>query len=121
PLTPAARSAPTPKPPAPKIDAQADKYLKQMCSFLAGQKSFSFTAEESVEEARAGGQVVELSNRRHVTVSRPNRLAADALGDMGSRQFFYDGKTATLYARKANVYATQKAPPTIQARRDDMF
>jgi hypothetical protein len=106
---------------APKIDAQAEQYLKQMCSFLAGLKAFSFSAEESVDTTNASGQVVELSNRRQVTVARPNRIAAEITGDGGSRQFFYDGKTVTLFDRAANVYGTDQAPSTIDAMLDDVF
>jgi hypothetical protein len=64
---------------------------------------------------------VELSNERHVTVARPDRLAAEITGDGGSRQFFYDGKTITLFDRKANAYGTDQAPVTIDAMLDDVF
>src|SRR3954471_11029994 len=77
---------------APKIDAPAEQHLKQMCTFLAGLKAFSFSAEETVDVTRADGQLVELSNQRRVTVARPNRLAAEITGEGGSRQVFYDGK-----------------------------
>jgi hypothetical protein len=113
--------APLPARSAPKIDAQADQYLKQMCSFLAGLKAFSFSAEETLEEPRAAGQLVELSNRRRVTVARPNQLAAELTGDSGSRRFFYDGKTVTLLDRTANVYGTVPAPATTDAMLDDLF
>lgn len=107
--------------PAPKIDAQAEQSLKRMSAFLAGLKTFSFSAEETVEEPRPGGQAVELSNRRRVTVARPNRLAAELAGDSGDRQFFYDGKTVTLFDRTARVYGTVPAPATIDAMLDDVF
>src|SRR5262245_55394628 len=106
---------------APKIDSQADQYLKQMCSYLAGLKAFSFSVEETVDSTDSAGQVVELSNERRVTVARPNRVAAEISGDGGSRQFFYDGKTITLFDRKANAYGSDQAPATIDAMFDDAF
>lgn len=115
-LAPAARTAG-----APKIEPQADAHLKQMCSFLAGLKAFSVTIEETVDDLRASGQVVEQSNRRRLTVRRPDRLTAEMTGDAGSRQLFYDGKTVTIFDRKANAYASVEAPPTIEAMMDDMF
>jgi hypothetical protein len=112
----AARTAP-----APRIEPQADRVLKQMCTFLAGLKTFSFSAVESIDDVREGGQVVEMTNRRKVIVSRPNRLFSAVEGDRGSRQFLYDGTTATLVDRKANVYAIEKARGTIEATLDDLF
>jgi hypothetical protein len=106
---------------APPIDAQADAQLKRMCSSLAGLKAFSVTVEETVDETRGPGQLVERSNRRHVTVSRPDRLAAEMTGDAGNRQLFYDGKTVTIFDRTANLYGSAKAPPTIHEMLDDMF
>jgi hypothetical protein len=106
---------------APKIDPQADKYLKKMCSFLAGLKAFSFRADESVEQVRPSGLVLEMSNRRRAIVSRPDHLAAEVAGDTANRLLLYDGKTATLFDRNANVYATTKEPATIDATLDDLF
>jgi hypothetical protein len=51
-------------------------------------------------------------------VSRPNRLRAHRKGDLANQEFFYDGKTLTLYNPKENLYATAAAPPTIDAMLD---
>ena len=49
---------------------------------------------------------------------RPNRLRADRKGDIVNQEFFYDGKTLTLFNPKENLYATTAAPPTIDAMLD---
>ncbi len=53
-----------------------------------------------------------------VSVRRPDRLKADVKGDLRSQQFFYDGKTITLFGREVNYYATMKAPSNIEAAFD---
>jgi hypothetical protein len=51
-------------------------------------------------------------------VSRPNKLRADRAGDITGQEFFYDGKSLTLYNPKENLYATTAAPPTLEAMLD---
>jgi hypothetical protein len=51
-------------------------------------------------------------------VSRPNKLRAHRKGDIVNQEFFYDGKTLTLYNPKENLYATTAAPPTIDETLD---
>jgi hypothetical protein len=51
-------------------------------------------------------------------VWRPNRLRADRKGDVFNQEFFYDGKTLTLYNPKENLYATTAAPATIDEMLD---
>jgi hypothetical protein len=43
----------------------------------------------------------------------PNKLRIDTQGDQKSRLVLYDGKTFTLFARRAGFYATSDAPPMI--------
>jgi hypothetical protein len=51
-------------------------------------------------------------------VSRPNKLRAHRKGDILNQEFFYDGKTLTLFNPKENLYATTAAPPTIDEMLD---
>lgn len=44
-------------------------------------------------------------------MERPNQLRVNAEGDRVNQQFFYDGKTLTLYNPADQVYATVEAPP----------
>lgn len=103
-----------------KIDPKAEQCLRQSCSYLAGLQNFSFRVDEINEEMDDDGQKIQYANRRHVIVSRPNRLAAEATGDTANRQFVYDGKTVTLYDREHNVYGTDSAPDSMDAMLEDL-
>lgn len=102
------------------IDSQAQQYLKQCCSYLASLQNFSFRVDETIQEVNDDGQKIDYSNRRHVTIARPNRLRVDSTGDTANRLFVYDGKTVTLYDKEHNVYGTDKAPDTIDAMLEQM-
>jgi len=111
----------TSAPPAAKqIDAKATKYLKAMSDYLAGLKTFSFQVEEFFDDVQDDGLKLQFSNQRQMTVSRPNKVFGQAVGDTTDSQFFYDGTTVTAYDRKHKTYATEKVPDTIDAMLDDL-
>ena len=55
---------------------------------------------------------------RHWWCRGPNKLRAHRKGDIANQEFFYDGKTLTLYNPKENLYATTAAPATIDETLD---
>src|SRR5271167_4281712 len=85
---------------APKIEPKADQHLKAMSSYLAGLKKYSFQVEEFIDEVQDDGQKLQLSNQRHLSVSRPNKVYGEDVGDTANSLFYYDGKTVTVYDRK---------------------
>jgi hypothetical protein len=105
---------------AGKIEPKADRHLKEACTYLAGLKNFAFRVDETTDEIDDDGQKLQFSNRRHVVVSRPNRLAADASGDTANRKFYYDGQTVTLYDKTHHTYGTEKAADNIDATLDQV-
>ena len=105
---------------APKIEPKADQYLKAMSSYLAGLKTYSFQVEEFFDEVQEDGQKLQLSNQRHMSVSRPDKVFAEDEGDTANSLFYYDGKTVTVFDRGQKTYATEKVPGTIDAMLDDL-
>ena len=105
---------------APKIEPKADQYLKAMSSYLAGLKTYSFQVEEFFDEVQDDGQKIQLSNQRHLSVSRPDKVFGEDEGDTANSLFYYDGKTVTVYDRGQKTYATEKVPGTIDAMLDDL-
>lgn len=103
-----------------EMDAKANEHLKAMCSYLAGLKEFAFHAEATYEVVQDSGQKLQFTNLRDVLVARPNRVVSHASGDTANRSFYYDGKTVTLYDKKAKAYAVAKASPTIDAMLDEI-
>jgi hypothetical protein len=105
----------------PAIDKKADEQLKKACTYLAKMKSFRFQVNETLDEVTDDGQKLQFNNERKVTVVRPDRLYVESTGDtVGERQFYYNGKTITLYDKKKNVYFTAKAPATIDGMMDEL-
>ena len=105
---------------APKIEPKADQYLKAMSSYLAGLKTYSFQVEEFFDEVQDDGQKLQLSNQRHMSVSRPDKVFGEDEGDTANSLFYYDGKTVTVFDRGQKTYATEKVPGTIDAMLDDL-
>ncbi len=105
---------------SPRIEPKADQYLKAMSSYLAGLKTYSFQVEEFFDEVQDDGQKLQLSNQRHMSVSRPDKVFGVDKGDTANSLFYYDGKTVTVFDRGQKTYATEKVPGTIDAMLDDL-
>ena len=100
------------------IDPQAEKLLRRMSDYVAGLQKFTVKAESSLEIVLTSGQKLQFDSPGTFTVSRPNKLLAHRKGDIVDQEFFYDGKTLTLYNPKENLYATTAAPPTLEEMLD---
>jgi hypothetical protein len=100
------------------IDPQAEKLLRRMSDYLAGRQQFSLKAESTLEVVLTSGQKIQFDSPATLIVSRPNKLHAHRKGDIANQEFFYDGKTLTLYNPKENLYATTAAPPTLDEMLD---
>jgi hypothetical protein len=100
------------------MDAQAEKLLRRMSDYLAGRQQFSLKAESTLEVVLTSGQKIQFDSPATLVVSRPNKLRAHRKGDIANQEFFYDGKTLTLYNPKENLYATTAAPATLDEMLD---
>ena len=99
------------------VDPQADKVLRAMTTYLAGLKHFSAETENTIEAVTQDGQKIQFIAPASVTVSRPNKLFAARRGDIVNQEFYYDGKSLTLYNPETRHYATAAAPANV----DDML
>ena len=100
------------------IDPQAEKLLRRMSDYLAGRPQFTAKAESTLEAVLTSGQKLQYDSPATLTVSRPNKLHAHRKGDIANQEFFYDGKTLTLYNPRENLYATTAAPATLDETLD---
>jgi len=100
------------------IDPQADKLLRRMGEYLAGRQQFTLKAESTLEAVLTSGQKLQYDSLATLLVSRPNKLHAHRKGDVANQEFFYDGKTLTLYNQRENLYATTAAPATLDEMLD---
>ena len=64
------------------------------------------------------GQKLQYDSPATLSVSRPNKFHAHRKGDLANQEFFYDGKTLTLFNPRENLYATTAAPATLDETLD---
>jgi hypothetical protein len=95
------------------IEPKADQLLRKMSSYLAGLEQFSIQTENTLEVVLRSGEKIQYGNPADALIQRPNKLRAERKGDIVNQEFYYDGKTLTLYHKDRNYYATVEAPPTI--------
>ncbi len=118
-LTQMAQPAKTPPaPPAEKAVATTPdpiKILQNMCDFLKSQPQFSYKAEVADDQVYYGGKKLQYEIEMETFVRRPDRLRVNAEGDLVDKQFFFDGKTITLYDQDQNVYGVLEVPPNIES------
>ena len=97
------------------IQPQANKILKRMSNYLDRLKQFSFNAEISLDTKSNAGEKFKLHRNVSISVSRPNQLKAMVRGDIHTLDFYYNGKTITLFNPKLNVYGIIKMHGNIES------
>jgi hypothetical protein len=95
------------------VDPAALRALCKMSSFLREQNSFTIRTTTDTDYVTDDGQKLRLGGRDEIRVQRPDHLWAERKSDRKDRQFFYDGKTFTVYSPKLGYYSTMQAPDTI--------
>lgn len=109
-----APGAGTPAERAPAVDPEAIKALERMGKFLQSLKAFEVRAENTTDQVLDTGQKIQFGGVVHYRFRKPQQLRADVTTDRKHTQFFYDGKTLTLYRPRMAYYTTVPAPPTIR-------
>jgi hypothetical protein len=107
-----------PPPPAEKTTAPAPDarlILQKMCDFLKSQHQFTYKGEVVDDQVYQGGKKLQYGIDMETFVRRPDRLRVNAEGDLIDKQFYFDGKTITLYDKDRNVYGVLAVPPDIES------
>ena len=99
--------------PATDIDVKAIDALKSMGAYLRTLKVFALRSETTTDEVLDNGQKVQFGGTVDYLVRKPNGMRAEVISDRKRRQYFYDGKTVTVYGPTNRYYASTAAPPTI--------
>lgn len=103
----------TDTPDEPVIEPEALAALKAMGAYLRTLKAFEVTSDFTIEEVLDSGQKLMESGAASYLARIPDRLAVDLYTDTTEREFYYDGKTLTMYGPKIGYYASVPAPATI--------
>jgi hypothetical protein len=96
PVPPGAPTATT-NSPAPAVAEQADRLIKEMSAYIGSANEFTFHADVTFDHVLPSGQKLQFSAAEEVVLHRPGRVYIEWNGDLGARQFWYDGKAVTLY------------------------
>jgi hypothetical protein len=94
------------------IDADANKILRSMSSYLGSLSSFSMKANIEDEIVTDEGQKLQFSSFADIVINYPEKVNVSRKGMFADVEMIYDGKTFTLHNKKANVYIQRKATGT---------
>ena len=104
--------------PVSAVDPAAIKALDGMAAYLRTLKTYYVEAATATDDVLDDGQVSTTTAKTVIVVQMPNKLFAETSSDRQSRSYVFDGKTFTLYARRAGYYATVPAPATLRELAD---
>lgn len=105
-------------PSSPVIQPAAKDLINKMGTYLNMAKQFSFHAEVMFDDHLPSGQKIQFAAGEDVSVRKPNRIYVDYQSDLGSKRFWYNGKSMTLFSPAHNNYSTIDAPPNIESAID---
>src|SRR5215469_7282350 len=105
---------------APAVAEPADRLIKEMSAYIGSANEFTFHADVTFDHVLPSGQKLQYSAAEEVVLKRPGGLYVEWNGDLGARQFWYDGKSVTLYDPAMPFYASDTAPPAIDIMLDQL-
>lgn len=114
---PAQQSASTQSGVPDSVPSDPRAVVQRMGDYLKTLQSFTLNADISTDVVLELGAKVQYLSAAEITMRRPDRFRASVVGDNGSRDYYYDGKSFTMYGKLLNFYATVDAPPTL----DELF
>lgn len=98
----------------PAVEPEAIAGLERMGAYLRTLTSFEITATTTSDEVTAeNGQRLTFSGVNTYRIRRPNAFYVETRTDRRQRQFYYDGRTFTVYSPRMKFYAQAPAPGTI--------
>lgn len=95
------------------VDPAAKAALDRMGAYLRSVQAFEADVTSTREEVLESGLKVQSDWVTNLVVRKPDRLLAHVQSDSQDRWFFYNGRLFTLWANRADLYATVDAPPTL--------
>jgi len=93
----------------PAVDPQAIAALEKMGTYLRALPAFQVEATTSDEDVLDDGQKLTYAGVTKLLAYLPGHLRAEVVNDRFERMYLYDGSNFTLFAKRANFYATVPA------------
>jgi hypothetical protein len=76
-----------------------------MADYVSSQQTIEFTFDSDIEVITPQLEKIQFTNSGEALLSRPNKLAAHRVGGYADVALYFDGKTASIYAKHSNSYA----------------
>lgn len=90
--------------PAQADEADALRILKSMSDYMAGETSFSFNYDATLEVVTTEDQKLGIASSGTVTVTHPDKMHATRTGGFTDIEMVFDGETFSLLGKQAAVY-----------------
>lgn len=104
----------------PSHAQDASRILKTMSDFIANQQNVSIAFDSDIEVVTYELQKIQFTNSGTVLMSRPDKLRVTRTGGYSHAEIVFDGKTATLLNKDANIYARIDAPGSVDQLIDQL-
>jgi hypothetical protein len=95
-----------------RADGDADKLLKAMSDYVAGQKTLSIAFDSDIEVITSSLQKIQFTSSGQLQLSRPDKLRATRTGGYRDMEIVYDGKTLSINNKDAKEFAQVDATGT---------
>lgn len=118
--SPAQAESTTPPAPPPSIDPHADELLSRTCAALGTADALSFHAEVMFDKVLPHTVKVQFAGAMDFYLQRPDELAVDYQSDLGSKRVWYQNGEMTIFDLPHQMYASTKAPSSIDAMLDEV-
>lgn len=101
------------------MEPRAVKVMADTSVFLKTFNKVSMHTQGTVEKVFSNGQKLQFTNSGTVYLRRPDRMRVNLKGDLLDQEYYYNGKSITLYGKKVGYYASiDKVPNTVTAAFD---
>lgn len=97
----------------PERDEDAINAALEMGQYLRSLDNFELTAHVLRDDVMDDGQLIQRDEMVKGYFQRPDKLRVDWSSAAEERQFFYDGKSASLFGPRVGYYAQVAAPRTV--------
>jgi len=92
----------------------AEKLLKGMADYVAGQKTLAVTFDSDIEVITNNLQKIQFTSSGQVQLSRPDKLRATRTGGYRDVEIVFDGKMLTVNNKDGKDYAQIEAAGTAE-------
>src|SRR5688572_26956638 len=99
--------------PAPAIEPGVIEALDKMGAYLRTIDHFEVRAQAAIDEVLESGQKLQFESNIHMRAKRPEHLWIEVESDRKHRQFFFDGKTFTIWGPRNKYYASAPVSGTL--------